>query len=73
MLKVGRAWESNFDWKETDLSPSQAAEVLTNEGVKDCLPTEKGMEWVDVNINANGKRPHEVDITTREVAGMLAA
>ncbi|KAK8090270.1 hypothetical protein PG997_005231 [Apiospora hydei] len=70
MLKAGRAWESNFDWKEAKSRPSQAP-VLTNDGVKDGLPNEKTMEWV--NVNANGKRPLEVDITTREVAGVLAA
>ncbi|KAK8872696.1 amidase signature domain-containing protein [Apiospora arundinis] len=76
MLKVGRAWESSFDWKgEPDSRPSQAP-VLANEGVKDSkdsLSNEKGTEWVDVNVNANGKRPLDVDITTREVAGVLAA
>ncbi|KAK8124894.1 amidase [Apiospora kogelbergensis] len=64
MLKVGRAWESNFDWKDADssLSPSQAT-VLANEG----------RQWADMNSNANGKRPLEVDIIAREVAGVLAA
>lgn len=73
MLKVGRAWESNFDWKTASSSPTRAS-TLTNERVKDTgLSNEKAIEWVDVNVNANGKRPLEVDITTREVARVLAA
>ncbi|KAK8026632.1 amidase [Apiospora marii] len=70
MLKVGRAWESNFDWKTVSSRPSQASAMATEtEGVKN----DKAMEWVDGTINANGKRPLEVDVTTREVAGVLAA
>ncbi|KAK8048365.1 Amidase [Apiospora phragmitis] len=74
MLRVGRAWESNFDWKETESGPSQAP-ISTNGRVQDVLSEGEEVEWIDVNVhaNANGKQPLEVDITPREVAGVVAA